>query len=132
MPLTACGQGGKNLRNYVVLNVEVFSYVDRVIVDIVFNGTELGVMNKYGTTGVITGVRIPFGTQTLSYTLGGPEGVKREDKKISNLVVSPEQMPKGTQYLGLHLYPDNTAEVTFSEFMTEETERGKKIMATRK
>jgi hypothetical protein len=104
MPLTACGQGMKKMKNYAVLDVEMFSYVDRVIVDIIFNGTELGVMNKYGGTGLITGVRIPFGVQELTYTLGGPEGVRREHKRIGNtLVISAEQIPQGTQYLGLHL-----------------------------
>ena len=63
MPLAACGQGGKKMRDYTVLDVEMFSYVDRVIVDIIFNGTDLGVMNKYGGTGLVTGVRIPFGAQ---------------------------------------------------------------------
>lgn len=121
------------MKDYTVLDVEMFSYVDRVIVDITFNGTELGVMNKYGGTGLITGVRIPFGVQDLVYTLGGPEGVHRERKKISNtLVISAEQIPRGTQYMGLHLYPDNTAEVTFSEDLPEESERGRKIMAARK
>jgi hypothetical protein len=133
MPLAACGQGGKKMRDYIVLDVEVFSYIDRVIVDIIFNGTDLGVMNKYGGTGLITGVRIPFGVQTLTYTLGGPEGVIREHKAIKNtLMVSPEQIPPETQYLGLHLYPDNTAEIIFSESMPEESARGRKIMAARK
>jgi hypothetical protein len=133
MPLAACGQGGKKMRDYAVLDVEMFSYVDRVIVDIIFDGTDLGVMNKYGGTGLITGVRIPFGVQTLTYTLGGPAGVIRENKKIKNaLVVSPEQIPTDAQYVGLHLYPDNTAEVTFSESMPERTIRGRKIMADRK
>lgn len=120
------------MRDYAVFDVEMFSYVDRVIVDIIFNGTDLGVMNKYGGTGLIAGVRIPFGMQTLTYTLGGPEGAIREHKTIKNmLVILPEQIPPETQYVGLHLYPDNTAEVTFSESMPEESARGKKIMATR-
>jgi hypothetical protein len=135
MPLTACGQGGKNLRNYTVLDVEMFSYVDRVITDIIFNGTDLGVMNRYGGTGTITGVRIPFGIQTLSWVLDGPEGTPRNGEHVSiknKLVITPDQIPPGTQALGLHLYPDDTAEVTFAEFIPERTARGRKIMAARK
>ena len=121
------------MRDYVMLDVEMFSYVDRVIVDIIFDGTDLGVMNKYGGTGLITGVRIPFGDQTLTYTLGGPEGVIRENKKIRNtLAVSPGQISKDAQYAGLHLYPDNTAEIIFSESMPERTVRGRTIMDARK
>lgn len=62
------------MQNYTVLDVEMFSYIDRAIGDIVFNGMDLGVMNKYGGTGLITGVCIPFGVQTLTWMLDGPKG----------------------------------------------------------
>jgi len=107
MPLVACGQGIKNMQNHTVLDVEAFSNLDRPISDIMFNGEDLGVMNRYGGTGLITGVRIPFGVQTLTWTLGGPEGTPRngEHMKIKNtLIISPEEIPAGTKYLGLHLY----------------------------
>lgn len=113
----------------------MYSYMDRVITDIIFNGTDLGVANKYGGTGIITGVRIPFGTQTLRWTLGGPKGTARngEDVKMKNkLVISPKQIPPGTRYVGLHLYPDDTAEVTFAESIPEGTPRGEKILSARK
>ncbi|MFS2022436.1 hypothetical protein ACL58G_05080 [Massilia sp. GER05] len=132
IPLSACGQGGKIMNNYIVLNVEMFSNLDRSIGDIMFNGEDLGVMNKYGATGLITGVRIPFGVQSLTWMLDGPPGTPRngEHVKIKNeLVILPEQIPPGTKYLGLHLYPDFTAEVTFSESLPERTSRGKKIKA---
>lgn len=135
MPLAACGQGGKKMRDYTILDVEMFSYIDRAIGDIIFNSTDLGVMNKYGGTGLITGVRIPFGLQTLTWMLDGPKGTPRNGEivKIKNtLRVSPEQIPPETQYLGLHLYPDDTAEIIFSESMPEESARGRKIMAARK
>lgn len=62
------------MQNYTVLDVEMFSYIDRAIGDIVFNGMDLGVMNKYGGTGLITGACIPFGVQTLTWMLDGPKG----------------------------------------------------------
>lgn len=65
------------MRNYIALDVEMFSYVDRAIHDIMFDGTDLGVMNRYGGTGTITGVRIPYGVQSLTWVLGGPEGTPR-------------------------------------------------------
>lgn len=135
MPLTACSQGEKKMRSGIVLDVEMFSYVNRVITDINFNGTDLGVMNRYGGTGTIAGVHIPFGEQKLSWTLDGPLGTPRngEHVKMKNtLIITPEQVPPGTQYLGLHLYPDDTAEVTFSEFIPERTARGEKILSDRK
>jgi hypothetical protein len=135
MPLAACGQGEKSMQKEAILNVVMYSYLDRPIHDIVFNGTDLGVMNSYGSTGTITGVRIPFGIQTLAWTLGGPEGMEGngEHMKVkNNVVISPEQIPPGTRYIGLYLYPDDTAEVTFAEFIPEGTSRGKKIRSARK
>ena len=135
MPLAACGQEERRMQKETVLNVVMFSNVDRVITDIIFNGTDLGVMNKYGTTGTITGVGIPFGVQTLTWILGGPKGTPRngEQMKMKNkIVISPEQIPAGTRYIGLHLYPDDTAEVTFAELIAERTPRGKEIRSTRK
>jgi hypothetical protein len=135
MPLAACGQGEKRMQKETVLNVVMYSYVDRVITDIIFNGTDLGVANKYGGTGTITGVRIPFGIQTLKWTLDGPEGTPRNGEQVkvkNNIVISPDKIPPGTRYIGLHLYPDDTAEITFAEFIPETTPRGDKIRAARK
>jgi hypothetical protein len=135
MPLSACGQGERKMRKEIVLDVEMFSYVDHVLTDIVFNGTGLGVMNRYGGTGTIVGVSIPFGVQTLAWTLDGPKGTPRNGERVrikNSLVITPEQIPPGTNYLGLHLYPDDTAEVTFSDQIPERTTRGKQILANRK
>jgi hypothetical protein len=46
-------------------------------------------------------------------------------------MISPEQIPPGTRYLGLHLYPDDTAEITFAEVIPETTARGDKIRSAR-
>lgn len=109
------------------LNVVMYSYVDRVITDIIFNGTDLGVANRYGGTGIITGVRAPIGPQTLIWTLGGPKGTPRNGQQMAvknKLEISFADIPFGTRYLGLHLYPDDTAEITFAEFIPERTVRG--------
>ena len=135
VPLAACGQGERRPRKDTVLNVEMYSYLNRPIFDIVFNGTGLGVMNSYGGTGTVTGVRIPFGIQTLKWTLDGPKGTVRNGDVVevkNKLVITPEQIAPRTRYLGLHLYPDDTAEVTFAESIPERTARGEKILAARK
>lgn len=135
MPLAACGQGEKKMQKETGLNVVMYSYVDRVITDIIFNGTDLGVANRYGGTGTITGVRIPFGIQTLTWTLDGPKGTPRNGERVkmkNKLIISPEDIPSGTRYLGLHLYPDDTAEITFAQFIPETTARGEKILLARK
>jgi hypothetical protein len=132
LPFSARGQ--RVASKGTVLNVVMYSALDRPIHDIIFNGTDLGVANKYGGTGAITGVRIPFGIQTLTWSLGGPEGMARNGELVTvknKIVISPEQIPAGTRYLGLNLYPDDTAEVTFAEFIPERSARGKEIRARR-
>lgn len=123
------------MQKEIVLNVVMYSNLDRPIHDIIFNGTDLGVANKYGGTGTITGVRIPFGKQTLRWDLGGPEGMARNGERVqvkNTIVITREQIPPGTRYIGLHLYPDDTAEITFAEFIPERTTRGKQIRSNRK
>ncbi|CAM3184024.1 hypothetical protein [Janthinobacterium lividum] len=132
LPLAACGQA---VKKEIWLNVEMVSYVDRPIFDIIFNGTDLGVMDEYGSTGTITEVRIPFGIQALKWTLDGPKDSPRNGEVVTiknQLVISAEQIPLGTRYFGLHLYPDDTAEITFADFIPERTARGEKILAARK
>jgi hypothetical protein len=126
MPLVACGRA---VPKYIVLDVVMYSYVDRVITDIIFNDTDLGVMNRYGSTGTIVGVGIPFGLQTLQWTLGGPKGTPRNGDVVDvngKLTIYRQQIPEGTRYLGLHLYPDDTAEVTFDAFLPQRKQREKK------
>jgi len=135
MALMACGQGEGRTRKETVLNVVMYSYLDRPVHDIIFNGTDLGVMNSYGGTGTISGVRIPFAVQTLIWELGGPEGMERngEDVRVKNeIIISSEKIPAGTRYIGLDLYPDDTAEITFAEFIPDRSARGRKILAARK
>ena len=61
MPVVACGPA---VRKYIVLNVVMYSNMDRVITNMMSNDTDLGVMNRYGSTGTIVGVGIWFGAQT--------------------------------------------------------------------
>lgn len=135
VPMVACGEEDNKMKNEIILNVVMNSYVDRVHTNIFFNNTDLGVTTKFGTTGTVASVRIPFGIQTLEWTLGGPKGTPDNGKlvKIRNqLLISAGQIPPGTRYLGLHLYSDDTAEISFSESIPEISERGKKILASRR
>lgn len=132
LPLAACGRA---VQKETRLNVEVFSYVDQGIVNISFNGTGLGVMSRYGCTGTITDVYIPFGIQKLKWTFDGPQGTPRNGEIMTarnQLIISPEQIPAGTRYLGIHVYPDDTVEFTFAEGLPEQTARGRNILAARR
>ena len=65
-----------------MLNVVMYSYVDRAIFNIIFTGTGLGIANKYGGTGIIAGVRIPYGVQTMEWTLDAPEGMAPNGERV--------------------------------------------------
>jgi hypothetical protein len=134
-PLTACGKGKNIMQKEIELSVVLWSYVNRTITDITFNGTGLGLSGAYGGTGIITGVRIPFGVQSLSWQLDGPEGMARNGEKVlmkNKIAFNATDVPPGTRYLGIHVYPDETAEMVFSQAYPGVSVRGEKIRRERK
>lgn len=130
-PMIACGNGGKKMKKEVVLNVVAHSYIDRPILDILFNGNDLGVCGAFGGTGTITSVRIPLGVQKLTWRLDGARGMPRLGETVTaknQLIVREQDITADTRYIGLHLYQDETAELTFSEYIPELSTRGEEVM----
>ena len=118
----------------LVLSVVMYSYLNRAIIDVHFNGNDIGVSGAYGSTGIVTGVYIPFGQQTLNWRLDGPDGTPRNGDTINVknlLVVSAAQVLATTRYLGLHIYPDFTAEIALCDDMPDISVRGDKILQNR-
>ena len=133
-PLVACGKGNKRMEKEITLAVVMYSYLNRPIIDVHFNGNDLGVSGPYGSTGIVTGVRIPFGAQTLTWRLDGPDGTPRNGDTIqvkNALTVSAGQIAPATRYLGLHIYPDFSAEIMFSDDMPDFSPRGEKLLQKR-
>lgn len=115
----------------VFLNVVAYNFLGRPILDILFNGEDLGVAGPFGLTGTITGVRVPFGVQKLTWRLDGSEDMPRLGETVTaknQLVVREQDITPDTRYIGLHLYPDETAEITFAQFIPELTARGEAMM----
>lgn len=134
-PIAACGKGKKKIKAEINIAVVAYSYLDRPIFDIIFNGTDLGVSGPFGGTGTITGVQVPLGAQKLSWRLDGPEGMARigETIKLRNvLLVREGDITAETRYIGLHIYPDETAELTYSEYIPEASARGNEIRRKRR
>lgn len=130
-PLAACGKGNLFMKKDVVLDVVLYSHLNRPIHDIYLNKIGLGVANSLGGTGIIVGVTIPFGSQTLKWSLGGPEGMPKNGEVAFSknpLVINPEQIIPDTHYLGIDIYPDNTVAFTFSEYIPESTPQVHKIL----
>jgi len=137
-PMAACEAAGNRqglfMKNEIVLDVVIYSYLARPIFDIYLNNIDLGVTNSYGGTGIITGVTIPLGPQTLTWRLGGPRNMEGNGETVTaknSLTLTTNKIPPGTHYLGVHIYPDETAELTFAQHMPDTTPRGDKILGER-
>jgi hypothetical protein len=126
-----CGENSFSARKEIVLNVYLYSYLDRPIFDIYLNGVDLGVANKFGGTGTVSGVAIPFGAQTLTWRLGGPRGMARNGEAVNvknTLIIMPKNIPGNTRYLGIHIYPNNSAEFSLSQHIPDRTPQGRDIL----
>ena len=117
--------------NGINLSVVMYSYLNRPVFDIFLNKEDLGASGPYGSTGIITGAQIPFGPQTLSWRIDGPPGTPNNGDTVhvrNVLTVRAEQILSKTRYLGLHIYPDYTAEIVLCDDMPDRTVRGEKIL----
>lgn len=109
-------------------DVTVFSYLDRPIFDI-YISDQLGTSTRpYPATGggTITGVSLPAGPQKVVWTLDGPEGKPRNGEVVTakNLPLIKDEA-RNFRHLMLHIYPDDTVELTFSErYSSQPSARG--------
>ena len=130
-PLVACGKDGNLMGNKITLTVVMYSYLDRPIFDISLNDEALGAAGAYGSTSLVTGVTVPMGKQKMEWTLGGPKGKAGNGDVVSlknNVVISAAEIPPHSDYMGLYLYPDNTAEITFHKYIPEHSKRGEALL----
>ena len=126
-PLAACGKKGKAVRSEIGIDVVLYSFLDRPILDIYLNGEDLGVANRYGSTSVVSGVTVPMGEQKLSWRLDGPRGTARNGdtvKMANKVILKASEIPGKANYMGVYIYPDDTVEFTFTEFMPRNSARG--------
>ena len=135
-PLAAC-KADSNIekvfvKKEIVLNVVLFSYINRPIFDVYLNKKWIGDLSAYGGGGgIITGVTFPLGAQTLTWRLDGPLGMPRNGETVAArnpLTLNANQIPSDANYLGVHIYPDETAELTFSKYLPNTTLRGENIL----
>lgn len=110
----------------VVMDVVVFNYLDRPIFDVYLNGKMIGGSaslsdSPYGQFSTVAGVAIPLGQQTLTWRDAGSGKIFT----VKNLLaLTPEKIPSNAHSLGVHIYPDDTAELIFSQDVLEQSKRG--------
>lgn len=111
----------------ITLDVVLFSYLSRPIIDVYLNNTELGLAGPYpySGNGTITNVDLKIGRQEVRWRLDGPKGTPGNGDRIAAAnVVMLDAVPSDARYLGVHIYPDYTVELVCSRHFPELSERG--------
>lgn len=112
----------------VVLDMVLFSYLDRPIFDAFLNGkggdSTFGDPEAAGGS-TITGVSVPLGPQRVTWRLDGPEGMSRNGELVvaRNVPLLTEVPPKA-RFIAVHIYPDDTVELLLSEHYPRPSARG--------
>ncbi len=112
-----------------VFEVVLFSYLNRPIFDVLLSGHDIGVagafVRRQAGGGSMSGVAVKFGPHTVSWRLGGPEGMARNGETVHAknrpVLSSP---PLEHRFLCVHVYPDDTVELVTSEHFPTQTDRG--------
>jgi hypothetical protein len=120
---------------HIYLNISLFNYLDRPILDVSMSGTDFmgaAAHGFYGANGLIAMQPVSLGEQIVSWRLDGPVGTP-DNGQIVTARNRPllENVPKGVKWLGLHIYPDNSVEIRLSKGNPDElqTTRGLNIIS---
>lgn len=115
----------KERESFTYLDVSLFNYLDRSIFDVYLNGIDIGVAKAFGGGGLMSGVKVPIGPQSISWRLGGPKGTPGNGDTIHAANTPVLRPPPSTHhYLGIHIYPDNSVDLIAEQFWPEPTKRG--------
>lgn len=127
---TSCG--ARRMR--ILLNISLFSYLDRPIFDVDMNGTDfMSALEHsfYGSNSIMVEQPIILGPQVVTWRLDGPQGMPRNGETVhaKNIPILNE-IPAGIKWLALHIYDDATVEIKLSRGtrLELETDRGRKII----
>ena len=111
----------------VVLNIVVFSYWNRPIFEVNIDGKGDEASAAYPNTGngVTAGVSLALGPKKVTWRLGGPEGLPRNgDTLVNKNRLELVDVVPGANYLGIHIYPDETVELSTSVGRPEPSANG--------
>lgn len=111
----------------VSLNVVLFSYLSRPILDVFLNKRLIGIAGPYpySGNGNIAGVEIELGKQQVSWRLDGTEDMPDLGKTVKAAnELRLDSVPAGSRYLAVHIYPDNTVELLCCKDRPDLSQRG--------
>ncbi|MFI8145594.1 hypothetical protein [Acinetobacter sp. ABJ_C5_2] len=84
------------------------------------NGSEIG--GGFGNATLTNSIKV--GEQVITW---GESNSKKKHTAKNQVIITKEQL-KGKKYLAVHLYPDDTVEITTSNNWPDATEKGMKWM----
>ncbi|OON62810.1 hypothetical protein B0920_05085 [Massilia sp. KIM] len=111
----------------VTLDIVFFNYLNRPIFDAFIDGEAGGVSFPYPDTGgsTISGVRLRLGPKIVTWTLDGPKGMPRNGETVvARNKLELLQPPSNTEFLAVHIYPDETVELIPTIHYPRATEKG--------
>lgn len=110
----------------IEIDIGTYSYIERPIFDIFSNKITIGAA---GGGSVIANARIKLGPQIATWRLDGPKGMARNGESMTAKNTPVLAMPpRNARYLGIHIYPDDTVEFIYSQYLPERTERGEVLL----
>ncbi|NHZ90056.1 hypothetical protein F2P45_13675 [Massilia sp. CCM 8733] len=114
-----------------VLDVYIFNYSDRTLLDVSVNGVRMGSPGPYPYSGRRNkvGARLNDGAQTVTWRVGGSEGQEAGPIMRSSNTPTMGEIPSDARYLSIHIYPDSTVEFNFSRRVPVLSKRGEAIDA---
>lgn len=116
----------------VVLNVVLFSYLDRPIFEVEIDGKADENSGVYPNTGggTTVGVEFTLGPKKVSWKLDGPKGAPRTGETVRNKnKLELNEVVPGARYLAVHIYPDETVELLTSVARPYFSARGQEEIA---
>lgn len=127
--LGACAK--RSPSHAVVLDMVLFNYLPRPIFDVFLNGKASHSSFAFPETGggTIVGVEVPFGPQKLTWRLDGPEGMAGNGDVVTarnQADLRLEVVAANAQFIAVHIYPDDSAELITTQHYPRETERGRR------
>lgn len=110
----------------VTLNVVLFSYLSRPIFDVYLGSVDIGAAGKYPSSGraIMAGVELAMGAHVVSWRLDGRGYADSGTTVEAANQVAIENVPSDARYVGVHIYPDNAVELTYSRYIPHLSKRG--------
>ncbi|MDQ1835154.1 hypothetical protein [Massilia scottii] len=114
-----------------VLDVVVFNYSNRTLLDVTVGGVRVGGAGPYPYSGRRSkiGARFNNGPQKVTWRVAGTQGEETSEVVNSSNTPNMGEIPSDARYVSVHIYPDATVEFMFSRRVPVLSKRGEGIDA---